>query len=78
MYFLSHGMNRRTVFSYIRAYIFDDQKMIESDLPSIVHRLEKIFANRRYLQALSRPKNAWMDEPVEIVTSGIVNYLKSL
>jgi len=66
------------VLGYIRAYIFDEPKMIENDLAAIILRLEKIFSNRRYVRALASPKNAWMDEPVERVTDAIVGYLKNL
>jgi len=78
MYFLSRKMNRRTVLGYIRAYIFDEPKMLENDLASIIRRIEKIFSSRRYVKALANPKNAWMDEPVDIVTSGILDYLRGL
>ena len=45
----------------IRTYILDDPDMFENSLDDVRRRLEKIFANRKFVKNLERsPKDNWL------------------
>ena len=59
-------------------YIFDDAGMRENAIPDIAARLGRIFGNKTFMRALSRPANAWLDVSAEEAAADIVAFISSL
>lgn len=78
MYYLSGRVKPDAVRKLLRAYIFDDAGMRENAISDIVARLGRVFGNKTFMRALSRPANAWLDVPAGKATATIVAFISSL
>lgn len=78
MYYLSGRVKPDAVRKLLRAYIFDDAGMRENAISDIVARLGRVFGNKTFMRALSRPANAWLDVPADKATATIVAFISSL
>lgn len=78
MYYLSGSVKPDAVRKLLRAYIFDDAGMRENTISDIVARLGRVFGNKTFMRALSRPANAWLDVPADKATAIIVAFISSL
>lgn len=78
MYYLSGLVKPDAVRKLLRAYIFDDAGMRENAISDIVARLGRVFGNKTFMRALSRPANAWLDVPADKATATIVAFISSL
>lgn len=78
MYYLSGRVKPDAVRKLLRAYIFDDAGMRENAISDIVDRLGRVFGNKTFMRALSRPANAWLDVPADKATATIVAFISSL
>lgn len=56
--------------------IFDDVTMRENSMEDIVSRVENSFKDKNYLKRISSSRQRWIDEKIETITKGIVDFLK--
>lgn len=78
MSYLSKRVKHEVLKSYIKAYVYDDTVMRENVLSDIENRLRRVFGNKSFMRALSRPANAWLDIPVEKAVSDLLSFMSSL
>lgn len=78
MYYLCRDARQDAVKRLVRTYILDDHDMRENSTSDIVVRLNRIFGNRQFMRSISKPTNAWLDVPVDKVTSDIIAFLTAL
>ncbi len=58
------------------AFIFDDPGMRENDMNGIMRRVNIVFRDKAYIENLKKKENNWLDEKVDVVTKGIIDFLK--
>ena len=78
MYYLLSRVRKTVLRAYMKLYIYDDAKMREKDVGGVVRRLQRIFANRRYMEQLADPVYAWIDESPNDVTARLVDFLSGI
>lgn len=78
MYYLKDHVERTKLLQYIKLLIFDDAMMRENSMEDIVRRVENSFKDKSYLKRISTSRQRWIDEKIEIITKGIVDFLKVL
>lgn len=71
-------LDKEKILEYISNLIFNDGNLKVNSLDEILKRLNSIFSNERYLENLQRPKNNWLDKPVNDVVDNIMDFLNSL
>ena len=54
-----------------------DSGMRENDIDAIIKRVKNTFDNRLYINNLKTSKKNWMDENLNKVLSGIIEFLKT-
>lgn len=78
MYYLKDYVDSTKLLQYIKLLIFDDAMMRENSMEDIVRRIENSFKDKSYLKRLSTSRQRWIDEKIEVITKGIVDFLKVL
>lgn len=78
VYYLKDYLNTERFLKYIKLLIFDDAMMRENTMADIVRRVENSFKDKYYLKLISTSRQRWFDEQIEIITKGIVDFLKNL
>ena len=78
MYYLGKTADKRKLGEAIDLLIFTDQNMREKDYEAIIKRVGSTFADKKYLERVSVSRQRWMDEPIEIITGGILDRLEQL
>lgn len=78
MYYLSRRIRKTILRTYMKLYIYDDAKMKEDDVSGVVRRLQRVFANRRYMKQLADPVYAWIDVSPNDVASRLVDFLSGI
>ena len=51
---------------------------LSRNITSIIKRVENAFKDKQYLRRISGSRQRWIDEDIEIITSGIVTWLKAM
>ena len=77
IYYLTDKVDRSKLNLCFRTFIYDDVGMRENDIDAIVRRVKNTFDNRLYINNLGTSKKNWMDENLNKVLSGIVDFLKA-
>ena len=62
----------------LNTFIFDDAGMRENNMSEIVKRVEFVFRDKTYEQRADKSDKRWLDDAIEEVFQGILNYLKAL
>ena len=78
MYYLKDHVERTKLLQYIKLLIFDDAMMRENSMEDIVRRVENSFKDKSYQKRISTSRQRWIDEKIEVITKGIVDFLKVL
>lgn len=76
IYYLTTSVNRTKLEACFRTFIYDDEGMRENDIDAIIKRVETTFSNRSYISKLKTSKRNWLDENLDAVLVGIVEFLK--
>ena len=71
-------MIKSFVMQYNCLLIFNDAGMRENDYESIVKRIENTFKDKQYLRRVSGSRQRWIDEDIEVIADGIVDWIKYL
>lgn len=78
MYYLKDIVDDKKMRDAIQFLIFDDEGMRENDYESIVKRIENTFKDKQYLRRVSGSRQRWIDEDIEIIADGIIDWIKNL
>lgn len=78
IYYLKDYVNNEKLLQYIKLLIFDDVLMRENSVEDIVRRVDNSFKDKSYLRRISTSRQRWIDEKVEDIVKGIVDFLKCL
>lgn len=78
MYYLKDIVDDKKIRDAIQLLIFDDEGMRENDYESIVKRIENTFKDKQFLRRVSESRQRWIDEDIEVVADGILEWVKSL
>ena len=78
MYYLKDHVDSTKLSQYIKLLIFDDTMMRENSMEDIVRRVENSFKDKSYLKRISTSRQRWIDKKIEVITKGIVDFLKVL
>lgn len=78
MYYLKNIVDDVKIREVIQLLIFDDASMRENDYASIVERIERTFKDKQYLRRVSGSRQRWIDEDIEVITDGILKWIKRL
>lgn len=76
MYYQCGRMDEKKLIQCLYTFIYDDLGMRENDLNAIVRRIEFIFADKAYGEKVDKSDKRWLDDEIQIVFDGILNYLK--
>lgn len=76
MYYFKDSLNIEKLNKSIQVLIFNDEGMRENTMEDIVKRVESAFKDKRYLKQIASSRQRWIDEDVEVITVGIVEFLK--
>ena len=78
MYYLKDIVDEKKIHDAIQLLIFDDEGMRENDYESIVNRVENTFKDKQYLRRVSGSRQRWIDEDIQVIANGIVDWMKRL
>ena len=78
MYYLKDFVNPVKLLEYIGLLIFDDASMRENSMDDVIRRVESSFQDKRYLKRISTSRQRWIDEKIEDIVAGIIEFLKHL
>jgi len=78
MHYLLSGLRTNVLLRLMDMYVFQDERMVESDMDGVRARLQGIFTNKSFLRRLARPNVAWSDVPADRVVSDLLSFLSRL
>lgn len=78
IYYLKDYVDTKKLLQYIKLLIFDDALMRENTMEDIVRRVENSFKDKSYLKRISTSRQRWIDERIEDIAKGIIDFLKHL
>lgn len=78
MYYLKDYVNIVILLRYIDLLIFKDETMRENTMGDIVRRIESTFQDNRFLQRVSNSRQRWLDEDINNIANGIIDYFRQL
>lgn len=78
MYYLKDVVDCKKVQKAINILIFNDSEMRENTPEQLVGRIASTFKDSQYLERASNSKQRWLDDNIEVITNGILSFLKTL
>ena len=78
MYFLSSHVDEDKFKKYLGIYVYNDPKMREKDITGIIKRVNMIFKDKSYTSRLRTKDANWLGVDSEVVTKGLIDFLKQL
>lgn len=78
IYFLLNKVDNNKLILYLDAYIFQEIRMREVNIDSIISRLNMIFTNKAYISRLSTSDKKWIDEDNLVIFNRIISFFESL
>lgn len=78
LYYLKDYINVEKLLQYIDLLIYQDETMRENTMEDIIRRIEKSFKDKSFLKRISTSRQRWIDEDIESITDGIVNFFEKL
>ena len=78
MYYLKDELKLEKFLRYIDLLIFKDETMRENTMDDIIRRLESSFKDKNFLKRISTSRQRWIDENVEVIAKGIIEFYKGL
>lgn len=76
IYYLAAHVNYAILAKCFKVMIYDDVGMRENDIEAIIKRVEKTFSNTAYIRKLKTSKKNWLNENIDAVLAGIIEFLK--
>lgn len=78
MYYLKDCVDSEKLLQYIDLLIYKDGQIRENTMEDIVRRLETSFKDKNFLKRISTSRQRWLDEDIDVIAMGIVDYFKHL
>ena len=78
MYYQCGKMDVRILTYCLQTFIFADLGMRENSVDEIVRRVESVFHDNTHKQRVDKSDKRWIDDDINSVFTGIVEYLKSI
>lgn len=78
MYYLKDNVNREKMLKAMDSYIFSDATMRENTGTDIEKRIRITFSDRGYLERLDASDKRWIDESIDVVISGILEFVRGI
>ena len=78
MYYLKDNVNIEKLLQYIELLIYNDVGMRENSMEDILRRVENSFNDTNFLKRISTSRQRWMDEKIEDITVGIVEFIRKM
>lgn len=78
MYFLMEKIDRDKLKVCLDSYVYKDDKMREKDNKDIVKRVKIAFSNKAYLSRLQSTDKKWLDESIDDILNGIIQFIEEL
>jgi hypothetical protein len=78
MYFLSSHVDVDKFKKCLGIYVYNDSKMREIDIDGIVKRVNMVFKDKSYTSRLRTKDANWLGVDSEVVTKGLIDFLKQL
>ena len=78
LFYLHSRIDARVLSDYLRICIFDDSSMLEKNVVDIERRLARIFSSKTFLKRMANPDYAWIDDSVDAVVKGLLEFFKGL
>lgn len=77
MYYLKSQIDMEKFKVALNSYILEDNGMKEKHINDIVKKLSITFTNKRYRSRVDRSDKRWIDESIDVILSGILNFISS-
>lgn len=78
MYYLKDVVNREKLLMALDTYIFSDATMKENTGSDIEKRLKIIFGEQGYIRRLDTSDKRWIDEDINVVTEGLLEFVSNI
>lgn len=75
MYYHKDKIDKTKLAVCLDSYVFSDKGMRENSMSDIIKRVEKVFSNPAYRQKVDGSDKRWIDEDINTVFNGILQYL---
>ncbi|MCR5061507.1 MAG: nucleotidyl transferase AbiEii/AbiGii toxin family protein [Saccharofermentans sp.] len=78
VYYLCQQADKERLLQCLSIYILDDPSMRENSMGEVYKRISMVFKDRMYLNNLRSRDANWLGEDVDVVLSGILDFISSL
>lgn len=78
MYYLKDSVDREKLITALDTYIFSDTAMKENTRSGIENRLKITFKDRGYIRRLDTSDKRWIDEKIDVITSGLLDFVSKI
>ncbi len=78
MFYLKDNVDREKLLIALDTYIFSDNTMREKTGSDIERRLKITFSDRTYINNLDSSDKRWIDESIDVVTKGILDFVREI
>lgn len=78
MYYLKDHIEKIKLLNSLEIYIFNDDGMRENNITDIFMRLQRIFSDKRYKQTLDRSDKRWIDENIDTILNGLLDFIRKI
>ncbi len=78
IYYLIGHSNKTKIKKCLESFILKDPEMRENDMQGVYRRISMIFKDKMYRRNLGTKEADWLDEDIETVLKGILDYIKRL
>lgn len=78
MYYLKEHIEKTKMLNSLEIYIFNDDGMRENNITDIIMRLQRIFSDKRYKQTLDRSDKRWIDEDIDTILNGLLDFIRKI
>lgn len=78
MYYLKDHIEKLKLLNSFDVYIFSDESMKENSVADISNRLRRIFSDKHYKHSLDKSDKRWLDEDIDIILNGLLNFIEKL
>lgn len=78
MLYLSGRVSREKLLILVKAYIYDDDQMLERDMAGVIRRMRRTFSDAKYIARLSHRRANWLQIPPAESTQRLLSFMQSL
>lgn len=75
LYYLKDLVDTERFDNAMKVLVFDDEGMRENNYSDVISRIKRTFADKNYLSEVSNSWQRWLDDDIEDIAGGIVDFL---